>query len=409
MKGATTIRTYETPLVRGMLQRSCHCGNHARGGQCEECGKKMSLLQRGEAESQTPDVVPSIVNEVLRSPGQPLDAATRALMEPHFAHDFSQVRVHTDARAAESARAVNALAYTVGRNVVFGAGQYAPARSAGQDLLAHELTHVVQQTTFSAGRLSSHSLAEAELEAEQSSKQRASGQPSTIRVSSPPGAAIQYERAKPTPKALDKDAEEIVAVVMPNSSDKRDPEVKGVELVYRILNKYFSGYKDRISGVGFDNKKAGDGLLVHQVTKPDKKIYGFIWVGNKFVSQLIKDKFTFASHVAKIAHELEHIDQWRSGLVGHDKQDEREFMAHYHEAIFNEPQGTGAVSHSTRARHLDAALGLYNCFDAQLQKKYDDIKKELLDRRPREVKYGYKDEHPDPPTKCMQPEDFSFD
>ena len=66
-------------------------------------------------------------------------------MESKFGHDFSQVRVHTDARAAESTRAVNALAYTVGRNVVFGAGQYEPGTSEGRRLLGHELTHVVQQ------------------------------------------------------------------------------------------------------------------------------------------------------------------------------------------------------------------------------------------------------------------------
>jgi Domain of unknown function (DUF4157) len=79
------------------------------------------------------------------SSGQPLDAETRAFMEPRFGHDFSQVRVHTDARASESAEAVNALAYTVGPHVVFRSGQYTPGTSAGQRLLAHELTHVVQQ------------------------------------------------------------------------------------------------------------------------------------------------------------------------------------------------------------------------------------------------------------------------
>jgi hypothetical protein len=66
-------------------------------------------------------------------------------MEPRFGHDFSRVRVHTDARAAESAEAVHATAYTVGRDVVFGAGQYAPQSEAGRRLLAHELAHVVQQ------------------------------------------------------------------------------------------------------------------------------------------------------------------------------------------------------------------------------------------------------------------------
>jgi hypothetical protein len=89
--------------------------------------------------------VPSIVHEALRSPGQPLDAATRAFMEPRFGRDFSGVRMHTDARAAESARAVNALAYTVGHTIVFGAGQYAPGTPSGQRLLAHELAHTIQQ------------------------------------------------------------------------------------------------------------------------------------------------------------------------------------------------------------------------------------------------------------------------
>lgn len=88
---------------------------------------------------------PQIVHDVLHSPGQPLDVGTRAFMEPRFGHDFGQVRVHADTKAADSARAVNALAYTVGRDVVFGAGQYAPGTSEGRKLLGHELAHSVQQ------------------------------------------------------------------------------------------------------------------------------------------------------------------------------------------------------------------------------------------------------------------------
>ena len=94
--------------------------------------------------------VPPIVHKALRSPGRPLDAATRSLMEQRFGHDFSRVRIHTEAQAAESARAVNALAYTVGPDMVFGAGQYVPDTSEGRQLVAHELTHVVQQTTASS-------------------------------------------------------------------------------------------------------------------------------------------------------------------------------------------------------------------------------------------------------------------
>jgi hypothetical protein len=95
--------------------------------------------------------VPPIVHEVLRSPGQSLDLSARAFMEPRFGHDFGRVRVHADAKAAGSARAVNALAYTVGRDVVFGSGQYAPGTAVGQRLLAHELAHTVQQEGTAPG------------------------------------------------------------------------------------------------------------------------------------------------------------------------------------------------------------------------------------------------------------------
>ena len=102
-------------------------------------------LQRAAIDETLVEQAPPIVHEVLRSAGQPLDGDTRAAMETRFGYDFSGVRVHTDLKAAESARAVNALAYTVGSEVVFGAGQYAPASGEGRRILGHELTHVVQQ------------------------------------------------------------------------------------------------------------------------------------------------------------------------------------------------------------------------------------------------------------------------
>jgi hypothetical protein len=85
------------------------------------------------------------VDEVLRSPGQPLDAVTRAYFEPRFGHDFSRVRVHADLQGAAAAESMRAHAFTVGHDLVFGAGRFAPASSEGRKLLAHELTHVVQQ------------------------------------------------------------------------------------------------------------------------------------------------------------------------------------------------------------------------------------------------------------------------
>ncbi len=85
------------------------------------------------------------VEDVLARPGQPLDAATRGLLEPRFGADFSGVRVHADEAAGRSAASLRARAYTVGSHVVFGAGEYAPETPVGRTLLAHELTHTIQQ------------------------------------------------------------------------------------------------------------------------------------------------------------------------------------------------------------------------------------------------------------------------
>lgn len=138
-----------TPLQRPMLQRTCDCGQHTGGGECEQCKKKKSL-QRHAAGSAGPSVAPPIVHEVLHSPGLPLDSQTRAFFEPRFGADFSRVRVYSDARAEESARAVNALAYTVGNRIVFGPAQYSSSTYAGRRLLAHELAHTVQQNSWAS-------------------------------------------------------------------------------------------------------------------------------------------------------------------------------------------------------------------------------------------------------------------
>lgn len=109
---------------------------------CEE--EEKPEVHRKEA-GAGPESAPPIVHDVLGSPGQPLDGATRAFMEPRFGYDFSDVRIHTDAKAAESAESIQAHAYASGRHLVFNQGQYTPGSREGMRLLAHELTHVVQQ------------------------------------------------------------------------------------------------------------------------------------------------------------------------------------------------------------------------------------------------------------------------
>jgi Domain of unknown function (DUF4157) len=135
-----------TPARGVVLQRKCACGGTpGPTGECAECQKKRMALQRKEANSSTPSEVPPIVHEVLRSSGQPLESGTREFMESRFSHNFSQVRVHTDSRAVESAQAVDALAYTVGNHVIFNENQYHQNGVARQQLLSHELVHVMQQ------------------------------------------------------------------------------------------------------------------------------------------------------------------------------------------------------------------------------------------------------------------------
>ena len=87
----------------------------------------------------------ALIQSALSTPGSPLDSATRSYMEPRFGHDFSRVRVHNDESAADTNRGLNALAYTVGDHILFGAGQYAPGTGTGRRVLAHELCHVIQQ------------------------------------------------------------------------------------------------------------------------------------------------------------------------------------------------------------------------------------------------------------------------
>jgi lipoprotein-anchoring transpeptidase ErfK/SrfK len=175
------------PIQTGLLQRKCNsCGQHTiAGGECTSCQPKNGLqrkltigasndpleleadriadrvlaaptnntistapprIQRftGQTTEQA-DVAPASVDRVLSSPGRPLEASLQQDMGQRFGHDFSRVRVHTGDEAARSAQDVNAHAYTVGHNIVFGTNQFLPGSNGGRRLLAHELTHVLQQ------------------------------------------------------------------------------------------------------------------------------------------------------------------------------------------------------------------------------------------------------------------------
>src|SRR5258705_5521853 len=138
--------------VPGILQRQCACGG-APGvsGECESCQK--NHLQRGSETSDERGTAPPVVHRALRTAGEPLDEVARGFFEPEFGHDLSRIRIHADDLAAASAAAVGARAFTVGDHIAFGAGQFSLQSAAGRRLLAHELTHTIQQEHNFSSRL----------------------------------------------------------------------------------------------------------------------------------------------------------------------------------------------------------------------------------------------------------------
>jgi hypothetical protein len=121
----------------------CLMGLRRLLGMDKKCEKLQAKETPGNATEATPKIETNI--STLRGGGQPLPESVRAFFEPRFGHDFGRVRIHTDKKAAKSAQLVHASAYTVGQDIVFGSGRYAPETPAGRKLLAHELAHTTQQ------------------------------------------------------------------------------------------------------------------------------------------------------------------------------------------------------------------------------------------------------------------------
>ena len=200
----------------------------------EKPEEEAETLRAKAVPGQTPAVTPGLETRVkaFRGGGRPLSDATRAFFEPRFGHDFSGVRVHADARGAEAARAVNARAFTLGRDVVFGAGQYAPTTSAGRRLLAHELTHVVQQRGVARGD---------ETQAKPSTRQPAIGS-----LSHGPGRGALIQRIPKDPGDVPYDGEIIPwSAALRSKAEKRKASPYG-----NIIADLPRGHKVRVVGGG---------------------------------------------------------------------------------------------------------------------------------------------------------------
>jgi hypothetical protein len=216
------MRPSFTSVRPGLLQRQCACESAAVP--CADCEKKRKV-QRSASSSAPVTAVPGVVHRALGAPGVPLDGTTRGFMESRFGHSFARVRVHHDSVADESARAVHANAYTVGRDIVFASGRYEPHTAKGRQLLAHELAHVMQQGEDIAPT------SELRL-APRSSPEEAEAEAAAATATRPRRVARDVDRASPHAGALqrqdagDEKKPETPAAAMPKFELHLDPAIQ---------------------------------------------------------------------------------------------------------------------------------------------------------------------------------------
>jgi hypothetical protein len=445
-----------------LLRRKCACGG-APGltGECAECQGRRRLQRRSSGD-RGPDEAPPIVHEVLRSPGRPLDPATRALFEPRLGRDLGGVRVHTDGAAAASASAVGALAWTVGRDVAFASGRYEPATEAGRRLLAHELAHVAQGRGRDDGRgpvLVGPASDRAEAEAERFAA--GAGGVGPVATS---GVVLRRQERRPSPPRVDERAQAIIDLAQDSN---RDLGRRAVEVVWAIIRAYHPDKASLVSKVVFEDGEQGLGITYRDdagggggsstgrtalgavlgglggagVGASIGALFGgplgaligggvgllagaiaggligagtgrgggrdggtagktgVITVGRYFVENTTAEHF--ARRVAQVGHEIEHVEQQRAGMGGEARQDEREFRAFHHEALFTVPAGAGRMQHRTRVKLIDGALGYYHCLTPELQQRFEPQRQELLARRTTEdATTGHNPTSP--PTSCRR-------
>ena len=380
------------------LQRRCACGNHAAGGgTCAACARREAArgepltigaahdaleqdANRAAAQATGPassgvsgaprrparssgalagdaGPAPAIVHDTIAAAGQPLEPGLRHQMEHRLGHDFSGVRVHTDAMAARSAAAVDSLAYTVGRDVVFGAGQYAPHSAAGRELAAHELAHVAQQDGGASAGV--------------------------------------VRRQVPRPAPVDADAQRIIDLAADTTTTT---EAEGAGRSSRRSSTSTSPATPPRSRASPSTDRCPGCTTTYHGT--GAATTGTIEVGEDFVTGTTQRHF--ARRVIQVGHEIEHVDQVRSGMAGEARSDEREFIAHYHGAIRTELPGTGKVQHSTRVQMIDGALGYYYCLSADLRKNNASKRDELITRRATEVRRSGHNNLGAAPTTCTR-------
>jgi len=340
---------------------------------CAACEKDETLAVQlkgspGEAARSTASAASDLgaAARAAQRGGEPLPDAVRALLEPSFGFDFSNVRVHVDAGAAE---AVAARAYTIGRDIVFGAGEYAPGTSEGRRLLAHELAHVVQQQVsqgsvsrgVSAAGDASEREADVAADAVMSGERVAAFNHSSV-------AGLQRQTR------LDAAAQAFVTLAQ-NQSIPIDE--RGQQLVTQMLAAYYPSEGTMFSAIRYVATEPGVKAVCAQSGPANMTCT--MDVGEYFVTNTTSAGIS--RRVLQLGHEIQHVIQHRQGMGGGARRHEREFLAFHWEATTAEKAGTGHMAHATRVSLIDAAIGNYNCFTAAEKATHDTRYRQLLTLR----------------------------
>jgi hypothetical protein len=393
-----------------------------------------------------PTPAAKLTNAAALRSGAPLETGVRQRMAGAFGRELPEVRVHANADAASLNARLGSRAFTLGHHIAFGQGEYQPGTPVGDALLAHELAHVVQQGTpvepATLPKASLPSLADAALEAdadqaaagavvsiwgrtqrgledlrrktgprlksglklqlgscagggtankETASAMKQRNAATGVVCPSPTGAAPRSDPTPERPGARDAKADAIIDAAGATSVPANE---RAVAAVTTILCTYFPASVGKVEAVEYRSKLGG--LLVESVgTGPNAR--GRILVGDDFVKGITR--VHFARRVLQVGHELQHVDQYRSGMVGEDRGAEREFLARAWTALQGELPGTGRMPDGTRRNLIDGALECFHCLSVEQQESYRDRRDQLLARRER-VNGTRGNPKTEPPSAC---------
>ncbi len=312
-------------MAEQVVQRKCSI--------CEPAEKETQILRKADISAMS-EASPSISDRLQNHKEcSPLTPSILAEMSQAFNNDFSDVRIHHDEEAVTLSQELNAQAFTMGRDIYFNENKYQPHTTGGKRLLAHELTHVVQQNR----------------------------------------RTIPHIQRQSKDNPLDEKAKTIIAIA---SDSTLKNEEKAVKIVKEIIATYYSGYTSKIKAITF--KQDEPGLGTSNLGSGEKAETSLV-VGQYFLDNTTNRGF--ARRVLQVGHELQHVDQYRAGLVGDTNKSLREFLAFYWEALAEEKQGTGRMNAGTRTSLIDAALGHYEKLNDTLKKEHLSKKQELDKKR----------------------------